>query len=73
MNHDDTPRQESYYDQAKAADEALDATLADIRAREDAGELTPAESVRLRIDAMEHHAGVLRVLKATYLGEEEQP
>ena len=58
-----------YADEAAIQDDLLDARLAEIRRRTDAGEITIREAADERVAALEHHIETIRNLRAEYFGE----
>ncbi len=58
----------AYFEAVKAADRSVDAQIAAIRRREDAGEYTPKEAADARVEALEAHLTTLRRLRREHLG-----
>jgi len=61
------PPRATYFVLVAEEDARLDATIAAIRADEDAGHLTPAEAASNRISVLEIHARRVRELREQYL------
>lgn len=62
---------QSYWAAVRQADQAVDVTLAGIRAKEAASELTVVESANLRIAVLEQHLVQLEQLRLEHLGTED--
>lgn len=60
-----------YTEAAEREDRRLDERIADIRRRQDAGELTVREAADERITAMETHLGTIRRLRVEHFGSEQ--
>jgi hypothetical protein len=74
-DRDDTRDLGSYFNAVRQEDATLQVKLAEIRTREDAGEVTVRQAADIRIAAMEQHLAELRELRAQFFGrgEEETP
>jgi hypothetical protein len=59
-----------YWRSVEALDHDLDAALADIRRRQDDGQLTTRQAAAERIAALEAHLAAVARLRAQYLGDE---
>ena len=57
-----------YWSAVEIADNQLATQIAEIRRREDLGQLTVREAADARIQAMEQHLAVTRELRVRYLG-----
>ena len=66
---DDDPHT-AYFEAVKAADRSIDAQIAAIRRREDAGEYTPKEAADARVEALEAHLATLHRLRLQHLGRD---
>lgn len=60
----------AYFEAVKAADRSIDAQIAAIRRREDAGQYTPKEAAVARVEALEAHLATLRRLREEHLGRD---
>lgn len=58
----------AYFEAVAAADEQLEAGLAALRHREDAGEIRPAEAAAERVQMLERHLEECRRLRREHLG-----
>jgi hypothetical protein len=58
----------AYFAAIAAADEQLEAGLAALRRREDAGEIRPAEAAAERVHMLEHHLELCRQARLEHLG-----
>lgn len=58
----------AYFEAVEAADRSVDAQIAAIRRREDAGQYTPKEAADARVEALEAHLTTLRRLRREHLG-----
>jgi hypothetical protein len=67
LPNDDDPHT-AYFEQVTAADRRIDAEIAAIRRKEDAGELTPKEAADARVEALEAHLTEVRRLRLEHLG-----
>ena len=59
----DADRHSAYFDAMREADKALDGALAAVRAREDAGDITPAQAAAERVGLLEGHLAECRRLR----------
>jgi hypothetical protein len=66
--HPDSPIG-SYGAEADRLGALLDTQLADIRARQQAGQLTPSDAARERIAAMQRHGEAVTAARELYLGD----
>ncbi len=57
-----------YWEAVTAADRSVDAELAAIRRKEDAGEYTTREAADARVEALEAHLATVRQLRQEHLG-----
>ncbi len=58
----------AYYTAVTEADDTLEDALGHIRARQDDGEITPAEACTERVDLLERHLAECRQLRIRHLG-----
>lgn len=58
----------AYFEAVKAAERAIDAQIAAIRRREDAGQYSPKEAADARVEALEAHLATLGRLRREHLG-----
>ena len=58
-----------YFDQMRAADQALDDALAAVRAEQDAGRITDLEAAAERIQLLERHIAEYQRLREQHGGE----
>lgn len=63
----------SYFNAVRQEDATLQARLAEIRAREDAREITTRQAADRRITVLEAHLATLRTLREQYFGRSETP
>jgi hypothetical protein len=61
----------SYPAEASALDVRIDMVIADIRRRQDAGELSVVQAADLRIEALSAHLDALRALRREHFGDDE--
>jgi hypothetical protein len=60
-----------YRREADRLDAALDTQLADVRRREEGGEISPLTAARERIEALERHLAETKALRELYFGTGE--
>ncbi len=66
--HPAADRHSEYYDAAMAADADLENALTNVRAREDAHQIAPAQAAAERIELMEAHLSECQQLRVELLG-----
>jgi hypothetical protein len=64
----DADEHPAYFEAVAAADEQLEAGLAALRRREDAGEIRPAEAAAERVQRLERHLELCRQARLEHLG-----